>query len=74
MSMAHFTQADYDEIDHAEAYADSIWVDDENCVRWKATNNLVDTYCLKLMARYGPVSQNEMMTTSDRRGERLKYF
>ena len=74
MSLAPFTQADYDEMDHAEAYLDSIWVDDENCVRWKATNRLVDVYCLRLMNRYGPVSDNEMMTTANRRGERLKYF
>jgi len=74
MSIKAWTQADYDEVDHAEAYLDSIWIDEENCVRWKATNNLVDAECLKLMNRHGPVSENEMMTTAGRRGERLKYF
>ena len=69
MTINDFTKEDLERIDQIHGYSEQIFVDDDNIVRWKTTNQLVEAEVLKDLYQYGYISANMMMTTAVRNGE-----
>lgn len=69
MSIEAFTKEDRERIDQIHGYGEQIFVDDDNIVKWKMTNQMVEVEILKDLYQYGYISANMMMTTAVRNGE-----
>jgi hypothetical protein len=63
MTINDFTKEDRERIDQIHGYGEQIFIDDNNIVKWKMTNQMVEIEILKDLYQYGYISANMMMST-----------